>query len=128
MDTLSDMLMRIKNATSAGKETAVVPHSKYKYAIAQVLLKEGYIAGVTRKGRGIKKFIEIHLAYEGKKPKIKGIKRVSKASRRLYTNARNIKLIRQGYGNLILSTPKGILTGKEARKEWIGGEALFEIW
>jgi len=128
MDPLSDMLIHIKNAGEAGKHTVVVSHSNFKFKVAEVLLREGYIAGLARKGRGIKKLIEITLAYNGKRPRIQGIKKLSKPSRRIYQGIRGIRLVRQGFGNVILSTPKGIVTGREARKAKVGGEVLFTIW
>lgn len=128
MDPLSDMLIQIKNAGNAGRESVSIPYSKFVFAVANVLLREGYVASVSRKGRGIKKTIEVSLVYEDSRPKIRGLKRMSKLSRRVYVGIRDIRPVRQGYGNLILSTPRGILTGKEAKKEKVGGEALFTIW
>ncbi len=128
MDTLAITLNRIKTGGAVKKETVTVPYSNFLNAIVGVLLKEGYIAGITRKGKGPKKTMEIALAYENGKHKIRGIKRVSKSSRRLYSGVRDLKPVRQGTGDLILSTPQGILTGKEARRARVGGETLFEIW
>ena len=128
MDPLADMLVQIKNAGEAGKKSVVVTYSNFKLAVAQVLLRKGYIAGLAKKGRDPKRTIEIVVAYQNNEPKIKGIKRLSKVSRRLYANARNLRPVRQGKGDLILSTPQGILTGAEARKGKVGGETLFTIW
>ena len=128
-DKIADMLIRIKNAGAADKESAVVPHSKLKASIADTLLKSGYVKSVSNKGKKTKKVIEIGIAYdENGKPKVKEVKRISKLSCRVYYGYRDIKPVRNGYGALILSTPKGILTGEEARKENVGGEALFKIW
>ena len=128
MDPLADMLVQIKNAGEAGKKSVLVTHSNFKLAVAQVLLRKGYIAGLAKKGREPKRNIEIVIAYQNNEPKIKGIKRLSKVSRRLYANVRNLRPVRQGKGDLILSTPQGILTGAEARKGKVGGETLFTIW
>ena len=131
MDPIADMMIGIKNAGNAGKESALISYSKIKLKIAMLLLREGYVASVTDKnskpGKKEFRFIEIGIARENTKPKIQGISRASKLSRRLYTGFRTIKPVRQGFGDLILSTPKGILTGKEARKQKIGGEVLFKI-
>lgn len=128
MDPIADMLTRIQNAGKAGKQTVLVSYSKLKFAVASVLLKEGYILSLNKKGRKDGKFIEISLAYEGRTPKILGVTRISKPSRRMYTTFHDIMPVRQGHGDLILSTPKGILTGKEARTMKVGGEMLFKIW
>ena len=128
MDPLADMLIKIKNAGIAGKETVTVPYSNLKFAVANVLVREGYAASVSKHGRKEKRLIDIGILYENKIPKIKGLSRVSKVSRRVYLGSKNIQPVRQKYGNLILSTPQGILTGKDAKKKNIGGEALFKIW
>ena len=128
MDPIADMMVRIKNAGNAGKEMALVPYSKFKFAVGTLLLKEGYIVSLNRKGRKENKYIEVGIAYKNGKPKVQGMSRVSKLSRRTYTGFRDIQSVRQGRGDYILSTPKGILTGKEARKHKIGGEVLLKIW
>ena len=111
-----------------GKDFVSVPHSKLRLSIAQALLKNGYVVSVAEKGKKTKKTIEIGVAYKDGKPKMKEVKRISKLSRRIYYGYRDIRPIRNGFGVLMLSTPKGILTGDEARKENVGGEALFKIW
>ena len=126
MDPISDMMTRIRNAGKAGKETVSFPYSKVKFAIATVLLKEGYVSSV--KGKKEQRIIEIGLLYVNAKHKIQGVTRISKPSRRMYTGYSEIKPVRQGFGDVILSTPKGIATGKEARREKSGGEVLFTIW
>ena len=128
MDPIADLITRIKNAGAVGKSSVSMPYSKFKFAVAQMLFEEGYIASVDRKGRKHGKVIEIGLAYENEQPKIRDIKRLSKLSQRIYMGVRDMKPIRQGYGDLVLSTPKGIMTAKKARKERVGGEALFTIW
>lgn len=128
-DPIADMLAQIRNAGNARKESLVLPYSKLRFAVASVLLKNGYIKSIVKKGKKVVKTMEIGLAYDTVgKPHVVGTKRISKCSCRVYVGAKDIKPVRHGYGHLILSTPKGILTGGEARKMKIGGEALFKIW
>lgn len=129
IDPLSDMFTRIKNAQTAGLETVVIPHSKFKMEVAKVLLKKNFVKEINKRGKKNKKFIEVVLSYgEKNKPGIIEIKRISKPSRRVYVPASEIKPVRQGYGAMIISTPKGILTDNEARKANVGGEVLCKIW
>lgn len=129
IDPLSDMFTRIRNAQSSGLETTVIPYSKFKMEVAKVLLKKNFIKEINRRGKKNKKFIEVTLSYgEKNKPKIIDIKRISKPSKRVYIPANEIKPVRQGYGVIIISTPKGILTGNEAMRENVGGEVLCKIW
>ncbi len=127
-DPISDMIIRIQNASIARKDTVLVPFSKLKWEISSVLEKEGYISSVAKKGKKIAKFIELGLLYEGHTPRVQGVKRVSKPSRRIYQKSTEIRPVKNGFGSSIVSTPKGILTGKHARKEKVGGEVLFQIW
>jgi small subunit ribosomal protein S8 len=127
-DPIADMLVNIKNAGNAGKAFAVVPFSNMKEAIAAALFKHGYIASYAKKGKKVSKTLEVGIAYEGKKPLVINAARVSKPSRRSYIKAADIRPIRNGYGLMILSTPKGIMTGDEARRAQVGGETLFKIW
>jgi len=130
MDPIANMLIQIKNAGNAGKESVSIPHSKVKLAIAQVLLREGYVASLNKKGKKDEKAraIDVGVMYKDGEPKMKGVQRVSKPSRRVYFGVKEVHPVRQGFGLLVLSTPKGILTGKEARKEKVGGEVLFKVW
>lgn len=134
MDTLSNMLNGIKNAGMAGKDQVDFPHSKLKIAVLECLKKEGYINSfkiITPAAVGSKKsfpIISVQLAYVGDKPKVSGINRVSKPSRRMYSKSKELKPFRNGYGRTILSTPKGIMSEKNARNEQVGGEVLFKIW
>lgn len=118
----------MKNASLAGKESVVFPASKIKHAIAVCLEKEGYVAGVTKRVKKGMPMLEVGLVYTDKKPKITEAERVSKQSRRVYYGMKDIHTVRNGSGILVLSTPKGIMSGKEARKEMVGGEALFKLW
>lgn len=127
-DSIADMITRIKNASTSNKEFVVFPYSKLKLAILDVLLKEGYVKSFAKKGKKIAKFIEVGLIYQDGAPKVSGVTRVSKSSKRIYFQAKDIKTVKSGYGILILSTPKGIMTDKQARMEHVGGEAMFKIW
>ncbi len=127
-DPIADMMIRIKNAGDAGKLSAAMPYSKMRLAVATVLQKAGYLSNVAKKGKKEGKVLEVGIAYEGKNPRISGVSFVSKLSRRVYFGVRDITPVRQGYGDLVLTTPKGIMTGKEAKRERVGGEALFKIW
>ena len=116
----------IKNASRAGHEVVVVSHSKIKFSIAECLVKEGYLKSVTKKTQKGFPIIELGIAYtEDGEPKVTGADRVSKSSCRVYKGVKDIK---RGYGLTVLSTPKGILTDKQARKEMVGGEVLFKLW
>jgi len=129
MDPIADMLTSIRNAQAAGKETVSVPYSKIKMEIAKVLAKEKFIKEADHRGKKINKMIDIVLNYDSlNRPTITNLKRVSKPSRRIYSPYSKIKKIRQGFGSQILSTPKGILSGKEARREKIGGEVICEVY
>lgn len=128
MDPIANMIIQIKNAGNAGRDLAVVPHSKVKEAIAAVLKKEGFIKNASVKTRDGKQALEIELLLENRIPKVKGVARISKTSRRVYKKATEIRPVRNGYGAVVLSTPKGIMSGRDARKEGVGGEVLFTIW
>lgn len=132
------MLIIIKNGSIAGKESVFFPYSKMKHAILGCLQKEGYISNVVEKvsaksgsvpgGKNKQPMLEAELIYADKKPKISGVERISKQSRRVYFGIKDIHKVRNGSGLLVLSTPKGILSGKEARRQQVGGEALFRLW
>ena len=129
MDPIADMIIRIKNASDSRKESVVFPYSKLKLAILDTLLKSGYIKSFGKKGKKVVKFIEVVLAYDAEGvPKIHGVDRVSKNSKRIYTKSRDIRKVKNGLGNLIISTPQGIMTEKVAKEANLGGEALFKIW
>ena len=129
MDPIADMLTSIRNAQAARKETVSVPYSKIKMEIAKVLAKEKFIKEADHKGKKINKIIDIVLNYDSlNRPAITSLKRVSKPSRRIYSPSSKIKKIRQGFGFQILSTPRGILSGKDARREKIGGEVICEVY
>jgi len=128
MDKIADMLVAIKNAGNVGKETVQVPYSRLRSDIARALFQSGYIKSYTKKGATKGDVLEIDLLYKKNgEPRIHHIKRVSKPSRRLYIKAKDIYPVKNGFGDVFISTPKGILSGKEAKKEMVGGEILFEI-
>jgi small subunit ribosomal protein S8 len=116
MDTIAEMLISIKNANAAAKPSVSVPHSNLRQSIAECLMKNGYVASVSKKtSEGGKPFLEITLSYEGKDPKIAHVERVSKPSRRIYTKAKEIRRVKNGKGLLVVSTPKGGLAGRKKR-------------
>lgn len=127
-DAIADMIIRLKNAGMAGKDAVQIPYSKMKQEICSLLEKQGFIKSVSKKGKKTIKTLDVELLYRGSDPRITGVKRLSKPSRRMYVSAKEIRPVKRGFGTIVLSTPKGILTGVEAKKEKIGGEALFEIW
>ena len=124
-DPISDFLVRLQNASMVGKTQVSMPISRMKLSIAEILAREGYLAGVDKK----KDYnLTVSLVYKNGRPAITGVKRISKPSRRIYMGVHDIKPIKRGHGLLVLSTPAGVLTGKEAHQKRVGGEALFEIW
>ena len=126
-DIIGDFIIRIKNANLANKETVSMYSSKNKIAIADALARTGYIKSFSKNSTG--KMIEIVLNYKSDKtPKIQGVQRVSKLSRRVYKKSSEIKPFKNGFGTTIFSTPAGILSNKEAVKQKVGGEVLFKIW
>ena len=118
----------MKNASLASRETVSFPYSKMKNAIADCLKKEGYISEISKKTKKGVPLLEVGLVYEDKKPRITDVERISKQSKRVYFGMKDIHTVKNGFGLLVLSTPKGIMSGKQARKEQVGGEALFKIW
>jgi small subunit ribosomal protein S8 len=128
-DPIADMLTRIRNALMARHDYADVPASKLKEAIVQVLKREGYIAGYEVRTEGSHKTIRIHLAYgENREPAISGIERVSKPGLRVYAGRGEIPRVYGGLGIAVLSTPQGVMTGKDARQRGVGGEVLCYVW
>ena len=128
MDPVSNMLISIKNGNRALKESVVVPQSQLCLAIATKLSQAGFIGAIEQKSRRGRPVMEIVLISKDRMPKVSEIVRISKPSRRMYYGVHDIKAVKNGHGATIFSTPKGILTDKEARKENVGGEALFSIW
>jgi small subunit ribosomal protein S8 len=127
MDQIANMLISIKNGGLVKKATVTLPASKMKAAILELLKNEGYIKTYKVEGDS-KPTIEVVLAYTKDTPRIHGVTRVSKQSKRVYTGVKDITSFKYGHGMTVLSTPKGILSDKQARKELVGGEILFTIW
>jgi len=128
-DSIADMLSRIRNAQAVKKKTAIIPYSNLKWEILSAFEKYGFVGELNKFGRGAKKTIEVALKYtKDNSPKIINLKRVSKPSRRVYVGAKQIWPLKRGSGTMIISTPKGIMTDKEAKKENTGGEVLLEIY
>lgn len=129
MDTIADMLVKIKNASFAGHEMVTIPYSKLKQSILECLKGEGYVGRIEKKTKKGKEVIEVGLIYtEGGTAKIHEISRVSKPSRRVYMGVKDLKPVKNGRGVQVLSTPKGIMADKDARKELVGGEVILSVW
>ncbi|MGZ8919457.1 MAG: 30S ribosomal protein S8 [Limisphaerales bacterium] len=126
-DPVADMLTRLRNANNALLTDVEVNHSKLKESIAGILKKEGYLADFSVEGTGIKK-IKMRLKYNGRKGVIAGLKKVSKPGLRRYVGATEIPRVLNGMGISIVSTPKGVMTGNQARKENVGGELVAFVW
>ena len=128
-DPIASMLQSIKNGSKVSNQTAVFPFSKLKLSILEVLKEEGLVASVEKKTKKGHPIIEIALAYDASGlPKVKDVTRISKPFRRVYLGAKEIFPVKNGKGMIVLSTPKGIMTGTKARKEMVGGEVLFKLW
>ena len=128
-DPIADMLTRIRNAQSAKHDVVVLPASNTKKAIAKILLAEGYVKSVDFIDEAPQGTIKIALKYvNGKQPVIAGLKRISKPGLRVYAKSEELPKVLGGLGIAIISTSKGLMTDKEARKEMIGGEVLAYIW
>ena len=124
MDPVANMLVSVKNGYLAKKTQISVPFSKFKYEIAKVLESEKFVAKVTKGNNQIL----IDLSYEDGKPKITDIKRVSKLGLRVYEKNKNLKKIKGGRGILIITTPKGLMTGEQGKTKKLGGEVICRVW
>lgn len=128
-DTIADLLTRIRNASTSRHETVEIPASNMKKAIVQILVDEGYVKDFTVIEDGKQGIIKVTLKYdENKKPIITGLKRVSKPGLRIYADVENMPKVMKGLGVAIISTSKGIMTDRKARRENVGGEVLAFIW
>lgn len=127
MDPVTDMFIRIKNAQKAGHDTVQIPHSKFKYEIAKVLERAGYVKKVERKGKRVRKILAVTLLYKEKEPAISQVRFISRPSQRFYRSYKDVKSSPHG-GVVILSTSKGVMTSIEAKKEKVGGQLIAEIW
>ena len=127
-DPIADMLTRIRNANAVMHEKVDIPHSTLKDKIAEILKEEGYIANYKVVTDGNKKSIRVYLKYDGKDRIIKGIKRISKPGGRVYSSVEDMPRVLSGLGIAIVSTSKGIVTDRVARRENVGGEILAFVW
>lgn len=131
MDVVADALIRIKNGYMAYKESVVLPYSKLITAICDVLKKEGYISDCKTEAKKENKNLSqivITLKYENRKPAITGVERISKPGLRIYKSKTMLPYVLNGLGIAIISTPKGVMTDKQARKAGVGGEIMAQIW
>ena len=128
-DTIADLLTRIRNANSAKHDSVDIPASNMKKAICQILVDEGYVKNFTVVEDGKQGIIKVNLKYgEGKSPVINGLRRVSKPGLRVYSSAEELPRVMKGLGIAIISTSKGVMTDRQARKENLGGEVLAFVW
>lgn len=128
-DPIADLLTRIRNASAAKHDSVEIPASNMKKAICQILVDEGYVKSFSVAEDGKQGVIKVVLKYgEGKTPVIQGLKRVSKPGLRIYSNAEQLPKVIKGLGVAIISTSKGVMTDRQARKENVGGEVLAFIW
>lgn len=131
-DPIADMLVRIKNAGNAGKTVVDIPFSDIKLRIANVLIKEGFVEYATKKikknGKTSIRVIEIGLKEQGGLPLIRGAERVSRPSVRVYRKSEELHPVKNGFGIMVVSTPKGIMSDSQARKEHVGGEVICKVW
>ncbi len=131
-DPIADMLTRVRNALLAGHTTVSIPSTKILVSIAQILLDEGFIIGLEVVPEKPQAVLKLKLKYIGRRRErrsvIRGLKRVSKPGRRIYTKRNDIPWVQSGMGIAILSTPKGVITGQAAHKQRVGGEVLCFVW
>ena len=136
-DIIADTLNRIHTSSARRTRSISLPARKMTEAIIAVLVSEGFVASYAKKGKKANKHIDVELRYisrptrserEEEIPALNGFRRLSKPSRRLYVGASDIPFVKGGYGVSVLSTPQGILTGKDAKAKGVGGELLFEVW
>ncbi|TSC66748.1 MAG: rpsH [Microgenomates group bacterium Gr01-1014_80] len=136
-DPVADVLIRIKNGYMAGKVETIVPYSKLVFNLCKLLEKEGFVQGVdytpgvsseVKSGHHTGSDIMVTLKYEGKQPALTEVKRVSKPGLRVYKGVKEIHRVLNGYGIAVISTPKGLMTDREARKAGMGGEVMAEVW
>jgi small subunit ribosomal protein S8 len=129
IDPIADMLTRIRNGLMRRKTFVLVPRSKVKVAIAQILLDEGFIQGYEVTDERPQPNIRVWLKYDGKrKPVLTNLKRVSKPGCRVYKGRQELPWVLSGMGVVIVSTPKGLMTGREARRQGLGGEIICYVW
>lgn len=123
-----DLLARIKNAVLAGKKTISAPFSGIDFEVSKVLVREGYLKSVEKRTVNKKNFLDIVLAYNGKKSVFHDFDLVSTPRRHLYRGYRDIKSVKHGHGIAVFSTSHGVMTGKDTKEKKVGGEYLFKVW
>lgn len=128
MNPLSDMFVSIVNAGRAHHERVLIPYSRLKMEIIRALQAQGYVGEAMRRGKKNRRMIEVTMIYSDTMPMIKGAKLVSKQSQRIYSGWRTMKKFFSNRGMVIVSTPKGIMTAREARKQKVGGEVIAKVW
>ena len=127
-DSVADILIQLKNGYLANKIEVTVPYSKLKESIVNLLVQYQFVDEVKVKGEGVEKAITVFLKYDDGRPALKNVKQISKPGRRIYRQAKDLYLVRGGYGILLISTPEGLMIGKEAQQKNLGGEVFAEIW
>lgn len=129
MDTLGDLITRIRNAAMAGKGTAEAPWSRAAEAVCRILVREGYLKSAAEKKDGQKRRLVLETAVSAdNQPVINHIKRISKPGRRVYQTSKKLRRVLGGQGLMIVSTPRGVMTDADARKAGVGGEVICEVW
>ena len=127
-DPITDMLNQIRNAQAVAKTEVLIPLSKIKNEIATLLAKEGFLGDIKKAMKGKMKALKITLKYEDGAPAISGLRRTSRPGQRIYEGFAEIKRVHGGYGISVVSTSKGLMTNKEARKQKLGGEVICQVW
>jgi small subunit ribosomal protein S8 len=128
-DPIADMLTRVRNASRAKHPTVDVPFSKIKLALAKILEQEGYISGFEIREDAKRKALRLSLKYDAqRRPVVNGLRRVSRPGRRVYAGMHDIPRVLGGMGTVVVSTNRGIMTGREARRRHLGGELIAEVW
>lgn len=128
-DPIADMLTRVRNAAQANHTSVEIPYSKIKLAIAKILEQEGYIAGFDVAEDGTRRLLRLQLKYDAeRRPVVSGLRRVSRPGRRVYAGMHDIPRVLGGMGTVVVSTNRGVMTGREARRRHLGGELIAEIW
>ena len=128
MDPIADLLIRIKNAQKVGQLVVKIPFSRIKFDLAKILEKEGFILSVAKSGSGVDETILTTLKYEQGMPMIHEMKKISKPGLRVYRGYDKLRSLKGGYGITVISTSRGLMTAKEAKKQKTGGEVLCEVW
>ena len=128
-DPIADMLTRLRNAAQARHSSVDMPFSKMKLAIAKIMDEEGYIAGFEVVDDDRRKLLRLHLKYDqDRQPVVNGVRRLSRPGLRVYAGMHDIPRVRGGVGTVVVSTNRGVMTGREARRRHLGGELIAEIW